>query len=264
MIFLSKGGEDPYINDFAKGCGASPVSTDDFIYEDSVEPIVLRGILKKKIIRQCWKDNRDFFYMDTGYFGNEVSKQNPNGWKYYHRIVKNNLQHERIINRPSDRFARFGKKINPWKTSGTKILIACPDEKPCKFYDEDLDAWLEHTISKIKSNTDRPIEIRKREKNRMKRTVEKPFLEALNDDVFALVTYNSNAAVESIFHGIPAFVTAPVHAAKPVCRTDLKKIETPYYADNDLRHAWACHLAYGQFHINEIRSGIAKELMDFE
>jgi len=79
-----------------------------------------------------------------------------------------------------------------------------------------------------------------------------------------LVTFNSNAAVESIFNGIPAFVTAPVHAAKPVAGTDLKKIDSPFYPNNDLRHAWACHLAYGQFHINEIRSGLAKELMDFE
>jgi len=79
MIFLSKGNEDPYINDFAKGCGSSPTSTDDFVYEDSTDPIVLRGILKKKIIRQCWNDRRDFFYMDTGYFGNEVSSRNPNG-----------------------------------------------------------------------------------------------------------------------------------------------------------------------------------------
>jgi len=264
MIFLSKGGEDPYINYFAKACGSVPTPTEEFIFDESDDPIVLRGILKKKIIKRCWENKRDFFYMDTGYFGNEVTSMNPNGWKYYHRIVKNNLQHERIIERPPDRFEKIGKKIYDWKKTGKKILLACPDEKPCKFYNESYDNWINNTVEKIKSYTDRPIEIRKRVKSRLTRTREKPFIDALNDDVFALVTFNSNAAVESIFNGIPAFVLSPVHAAKPVAETNLSKIENPFYADNDLRFAWACHLSYGQFHTNELKNGYAKELMDFE
>ena len=68
MIFLSKDGQDPYINMFAQGCNTKITSTDDFKYAHSTDPIVLRGILKKKIIHQCWKDQRDFYYIDTGYF----------------------------------------------------------------------------------------------------------------------------------------------------------------------------------------------------
>ena len=54
MIFLSKGGEDEYINMFAKGCNSSVVSTDDFKYHDSNDAIILRGILKKKWMHLCW------------------------------------------------------------------------------------------------------------------------------------------------------------------------------------------------------------------
>ena len=82
MIFLSKDGNDPYINMFAQGCNTRIISTDDFNYTDSNDPIVLRGILKKKWMHQCWEDSRDFYYMDTGYFGNERTDSNPNGWKY--------------------------------------------------------------------------------------------------------------------------------------------------------------------------------------
>jgi hypothetical protein len=57
----------------ARGSHRPPTNTDDFIYTHSREPIVLRGILKHKIMKQCWADSRDFYYMDTGYFGNEVS-----------------------------------------------------------------------------------------------------------------------------------------------------------------------------------------------
>jgi hypothetical protein len=80
--------------------------------------------------------------------------------------------------------------------------------------------------------------------------------------VFALVTFNSVAAIESVFAGIPAFTLAPTNAASPVCLQDLSQIESPYYADSDKLYAWACHLAYGQFHIDELESGQAQRMLE--
>lgn len=262
MIFLSKDGEDPYINMFAKGCGSSIVDTENFVYENSHDPIILRGILKKKIIQRCWEDNRTFYFMDTGYFGNEANERNPNGWKFWHRIVKNDLQHGgEIIARPDDRFKNFNKKFQPWKKHGRKILIAAPDEKPCKFYGTTQQDWINNTIETIKKYTDRPVVVRERVKNRTDRIVHNTLQEALDDDVFALVTFNSIAAIESIFHGIPAF-TLTTNAAHPVACQDLSKINQPHYPDKDKLYAWACHLSYGQFHISELKSGKAKELLE--
>jgi hypothetical protein len=261
MIFLSKDGEDPYINMFAQGCNEQPINTDDFVYEDSQDPIVLRGILKHKIMKRCWKDGRTFYYVDTGYFGNETSRSNPNGWKFWHRIVKNDLQHGEIIPRPDDRFKQFNKKFNPWKKTGTKILVAAPDEKPCKFYGTTQEEWIKNTVDTIKQYTDRPVVVRERAKNRIDRVVHNTLQEALDDDVFALVTFNSVAAIESVFHGIPAFTLAPANAASPVSLQDLSKLETPYYPDQDKLYAWACHLAYGQFHVSEMKSGRAMEML---
>lgn len=261
MIFLSKDGQDEYINMFANGCRSKITSTEKFNYEESNDPIVLRGILKKKIIHRCWAEQRDFYYMDTGYFGNERTESNPNGWKYWHRIVKNDLQHGEIISRPADRFKFFKKNFSPWKKNGRKILIAKPDEKPMRFYDYDLDIWLQYTIDTIKQYTDRPIVVRDRAKQRIDRIVHSTLQEALDDDVFALVTFNSVAATEAIFHGIPAFTLAPANAASPVSLQDLSKINEPYYPDSDKLHAWGCHLAYGQFHVSELRSGKAMEIL---
>lgn len=260
-LFLSKGNEDEYINMFAKGCGAQTLDSDLFKYEDSNKPIVLRGILKKKIIHKCWKEKRDFYYMDSGYFGNERTASNPNGWKYWHRIVKNDLQHGEIVSRPDDRFKVFNKQFSQWKKGGRKILIAKPDEKPCKFYGVDLDKWVEDTVNEIKKYTDRPVVVRERAPKRIDRIATDTLQQALDDDVFALVTYNSVAAVESIFHGIPAFTLAPANAASPVSSKDLSKIETPYYPDMDKLYAWGCHLAYGQFHTSELRNGKARLLL---
>jgi hypothetical protein len=262
MIFLSKEGEDEYINMFASGCKQYSISTDDFAYDISTEPIVLRGILKHKIMKRCWKDGRTFYYMDTGYFGNERTASNPNGWKYWHRIVKNNLQHGEIIDRPDDRFKKFNKTFTPWKKDGKKILVAAPDDKPCKFYGVTREQWVADTVAKIKEYTDRPVVVRERAPKRIDRIATDTLQQALDNDVFALVTYNSVAAIESVFYGIPAFTMAPANAASPVALQDLSKIETPYYADKDKLYAWGCHLAYGQFHITELKNGEAKRMLE--
>lgn len=262
MIFLSKGGEDEYINMFAHGCGTQPTPSENFAYENSNDPIILRGILKKKIIHQCWKESRTFYYMDTGYFGNEKTNSNPNGWKYWHRIVKNNLQHGKIIARPDDRFKVFKKRFEPWKKDGRKILIAAPDDKPCRFYGIDKETWVNETVEKIKQHTDRPVVVRERAPKRIDRITTDTLQQALSNDVFALVTFNSVAAVESIFYGIPAFTLAPANAASPVSLQDLSKINEPYYPDLDKLHAWGCHLSYGQFHISELKNGLAKKYLE--
>jgi hypothetical protein len=247
---------------FASGSRGEIVNLDDFDYNSSNNTIVLRGILKKKIMQRCWINGRDFYFMDTGYMGNHPGRDNPHGWKYFHRIVKNDLQHNEIISRPSGRFAQLGIKLHDWKKGGRKILIAKPDEKPMKFYDMDLEQWLQETIDTIKQYSDRPIEVRERVKNRTERIVNKSLKEALDDDVHCLVTFNSNAATEAVMYGYPAFTLAPSHAAKPVTLQDLSQIENPYYADKDKVLAWASHLAYGQFHINELRNGTAWRMLN--
>jgi hypothetical protein len=262
MIYLSKDGEDDYINMIANGSGEKITSTKDFVYEHSNEPIVLRGILKHKIMKRCWEDRRNFYYIDTGYFGNEKTTSNPNGWKYWHRIVKNNLQHGEIVNRPDDRWKKFNKKFNPWKKSGRKILVAAPDEKPCKFYGTTQEQWVNSTVETIKKYTDRPVEVRNRAAKRIDRIANDTLQSALDKDVFALVTFNSVAAVESVFYGIPVFTLAPSNAASPVGLQDLSQIDRPYYPDTDKLYAWACHLAYGQFHVDEMKTGKVWDILN--
>lgn len=253
MIFISQNGRDQYINMLAHGYGTEPVNSELFEYASSCDPIVLRGILKHRVMKQCWVDKRDFYYVDTGYFGNGRQKN-------WHRIVKNNLQHGEIIDRPADRWEKFNKKIQPWRKTGRNILVAAPDEKPCRFYGIDLKTWIADTVNTIKQYTDRPVIVRQRAPQRIDR-IQNNTLEQALQDTFALVTFNSVAATESIFLGIPAFTLAPANAASPVALQDLSQIENPYYADRDKLHAWACHLAYGQFHNTELANGQALQIL---
>jgi len=254
-IFLSKGGQDPYIGMMAQGIGSIVTNTDHFRYEDSTSPIVLRGILKHKIMQRCWQDGRDFYYMDTGYFGNGINK-------IFHRIVKNDLQHGAIVARSSDRWRALGINLPQTRCKGRRIIVAAPDDKPCRFYGIDQGTWLEHTISELKRHTDIPIEIRQRAIRRVDRVIHDPLHVVLKNDVHALVTFNSNSAVESILAGVPAFVLAPSHAAAPVSNRDLAQIESPYWPDQDKLLAWASHLAWGQFHVQELKNGTAYRILN--
>lgn len=254
-VFLSKGGQDEYINMFAAGSGGCVVSTDDFAYESTMNPIVLRGILKHKIMHRCWKDHRDFFYMDTGYFGNSIDK-------LYHRVVKNDLQHNDIVARSSDRWNQSRISLPIKQRHGSRIIVAAPDDKPCRFYGIDQQTWIKNTVAQLTKHTDRPIVIRQRAARRIDRVKHDPLREVLNNDVHALVTFNSNAAVESVLEGVPVFVLAPTHAALPVGNRDLALIENPYWPDSDKLHAWACHLAYGQFHVRELKDGTAYRILN--
>ena len=264
-IYLSKKGQDEYINMLAQAAGHEPTVLENWRYtDDPGSGLFLRGIMKHKIIKQCWSDKRPFFFVDSGYFGNRVGPKNPGGWKLYHRIVYNDLQHDTMIERPPDRWESLGIPLRPWRRDGRRILVAAPDDKPCLFYGTTAQQWLQETITMLQQHSDREIVIRQRQGNVYVRTrnAGTNFQSALDDDVFAVVCFNSSAAIEAIINGIPAFVTAPCHAARPVALDDLSKIETPFYADMDLRRAWASHLAWGQFHIKEMSSGRAQRMLE--
>lgn len=259
MIFLSKNGQDEYINLFAAGCKAKITNSEQFDFDATSGPIMLRGILNK-VLKRCIKTGRPFYYMDSGYFGNNVGVRNPHGHKVWHRIVANDLQHNTVIPRPSDRWDRLGISLQP-RRHGTKIIIAAPDDKPCKFYKIDREAWIEQTTAAIQRYTDRPIVVRIRAARREDRVHMDPLSRVLVDDVHALVTYNSVAATEAIIMGVPAFTLAPSNAAAPVANQFLSAIDDPFFPDDDQRRAWVSHLAYGQFHVSELKSGQALAML---
>lgn len=252
MIFLSKGGTDEYINALAKSQRINPISDKDFVY-NSKGPIFLRGLLKYKIMNKCLQDNVDFYFVDTGYFGNHARPGNPNGWKIWHRIVKNNLTQTEILDTDPTRWNKLNLEIKPFHKKGSNIIIAAPDEKPCKVYGEDYATWATKTKAELQKYTDRPIIIRQRVKSRNQRIVQQPLTELLKD-AYALITFNSNSSVEAIMNGVPVFTLAP-NAADPVALKDLSKIETPFFPEDDLVRNWLYSLANGQFTKQEMSSG---------
>jgi hypothetical protein len=231
-------------------------------------------VVKRKHIQKHWQDKTDFYYMDTGYFGNFISPGNPGGKKLFHRIVKNDLQKHWVEKYPSDRWQEICKidpryQWNGWKIGrrrGNKILIIVPNRKSCVFYGYDTDPytddnkpWLMNTIETIKKHTDMEIVIR--EKGSRSARQHHSIFDALDEGVFATVAFNSIAAMESVIYGVPAFVTVPC-AASPLALTDLSRITKPFYPDESLVQQQCASLAYGQFTHEEVANGTAWKLLN--
>ena len=242
---------DPMLENFILGSGGQ-ITTWDMI-EGNNSPVVIRGIAKRKQIHTCWETKRDFYYVDTGYFGNGKRK-------LYHRITKNHLQNiYPIINRPRDRLMAAG--YQPHKFSqGSNILICPPSAKVMKFYDLDLDQWMEETLLELKQHTDRNIVIRLKQ-SREVRTHTNTLEDALSKDVHCLITFNSIAATEALLLGKPAITLGP-NAAHSLCKHSLADVENLYVPTLDEVEEWAANLAYSQFTELEMRNGYAWSILN--
>ena len=232
---------------------------------ETSKPLILRGVIKKDYVNECLRTGRDFYYIDTGYLGNFVSPGNPTGKKIWHRVVKNENQHSTIRNVPSDRWEALLKqdpslKWSGWKDYNKKILLVMPNPKACKYYGVDYDKWVKETEEKIKQYSNLPVEVRIKG-SRSERVKEYTIYDALDSGVHATVAFNSMAAIESIAHGIPAFVSVPC-AAGPLASCDLSQLEKPFKPDIKLIEKQCHNLAYGQFTIEEILDGTAYDLTE--
>jgi hypothetical protein len=242
---------DPTLESFVRGCGGQITTWSKT--ESTPTPVVLRGITKRKQMDACRASGKDFYYIDTGYFGNGKKK-------LYHRITKNDVQNfGPVINRPSDRFDRTGVRLKKVRADGSKILLAPPSQKLLNLYDIDLETWLEQTLSEIGAHTDREVVIR-RKQGRSVRVNDDTIEMALDQDVYCLITYSSIAAGEAILHGKPAITLGP-NAAAAVCSTSISEIEKIKKPNLDEITAWAHHMAYCQFTEAEMRDGTAWRIL---
>jgi len=243
---------DPTLQSFVQGAGGQ-IST--WAKEENTQtPVVLRGITKRKQMDTCRANGRDFYYIDTGYFGNGKKKN-------YHRITRNDVQNfGPVRERPSDRLDRTGISLKKVRAEGSKILLAPPSQKLLNLYDIDLETWLNQTLAEISAHTDREVVIR-RKQGRSTRINDDTIEMALSQDVYCLITYSSIAAGEAILFGKPAITLGP-NAAAAVCSTSIAEIETIKRPSLDEISAWARHLAYCQFTEAEMRDGTAWRILN--
>lgn len=233
--------------------------------QEFVKPMVVRGVTSKSEIVECQKMQRDFYYIDTGYLGNFPSPGNTSGKKIWHRVVKNDLQHTAGKDVDTDRW-KLLQTQDPrlewqgWKKHNKKILLVLPNPKACRYYDIDCDTWIAETVEKIKTYSNLAIEIRVKGA-RSQRNHGYSIYNAFDSGVYATVSFNSIASLESVLYGIPAFVSVPC-AASTLASTDLSTLRDPFKPNLKDITTMCKTLAYGQFTHEEIANGTAWKILN--
>ena len=165
-----------------------------------------------------------------------------------------------------NRAQMLGLHLQPWH-QGKNIVIAVQrgDSEQWSGLPAPT-AWVEQTVAKIKSVTDRPIVVRPHPRQRIASiagvTVRQPRQLVNTYDSFdfdtdlanawCVINENSGPGCQSVIAGVPAFVGADSLAA-PVANLDLSDIEKPWMPD---RTAWLEDIAHTEWTVEEIASGL--------
>ncbi len=154
-------------------------------------------------------------------------------------------------NGDGSRWNALGIELQPWRESGSHILI-CPNRSfgtPGRIMPPD---WGERTKAKLQALTGREIRIRSHPGNN---APQKSLAEDLRD-CWAVVIWHSSAGVHALISGIPVICCGPSWIAKAAAGNDLAQIESPPMPD---RLPAMRRLAHAQYSVSEISTGIAFE-----
>jgi len=217
---------------------------------------LLRGLLK------VWKRTRDlkkdWIYIDNGYI-------NSGHFDGYYSVTVNAFQcpGTGIFRRGEERFGRLKMKwaLEPPKRNGRHILVLPPTHVFGSLVGINAQDWLKDTLQKLRSHSDRPIVVREKPGSLLptgKRVIVRSSLDEDLKDCYAVVTYNSKAAIECLVKGYRIF-TSTKNCAYDVASHDLATIDDPW--DRPELHRWLWALAAQQFTLTEMETGYCLEVL---
>lgn len=151
-----------------------------------------------------------------------------------------------LYNWPSNRWVKLGVNMKPWRTGKGKVLIVLPSERSASRAGLNVSTDLDRIMAFLPNVTRRHIEIRPKVQNRQRSNLAGEF-----KSTYALITWNSIAAVEAAIAGIPIFLLSS-SVAQAVANRDLRFLENPRLPD---RQQWANNIAFHQWNRDELKGG---------
>ena len=176
-----------------------------------------------------------------------------------------------------DRPRRLGLTLTPWHQAGEHICVATQRHDSQQWQGQPaMHEWLERTVRLLSQHTDRPIHVRMHPRQRVQipagAVLERPRAVANTYDDFdfdsaisgawAVVNWNSGAAIRAAMLGVPVFVGSNSLAA-PVGNLDWNQIHNPCRPD---REQWLIDISHTEWTREEIQTGdpIQRILLGFE
>jgi hypothetical protein len=265
-IHTTKPRTQRYVDAFVRGT-PGPYKIYDFKTLKGLpeEDLIMYGILagSGEIYKRCEEANKDFYYMDHGYFGNAHDAP------HWLRITKNGHTQTTLKNVPQTDMKKILKENLNRGIKQERIYCFFLPPLLSVIFLMLLD-WIADTLKTLSNTTDRYVDIREKPYNPNISTdqygatvkVDRPTEQKGPIDwsqYHAVITFNSNTMIEALHNGVPVFCGTRASAALPISETDFTKIETPKYGD---RMALFASLAYSNFTMAEMANGTAWKILN--
>lgn len=253
---------DRVLTAFYEGCPVEKKLIQNFEYEPS-EVAVIFGVHKSKV-RQSWPRGKvfrqqrekklDVIVLETGYVNR------GDGESHHYAAGFNGLNGRADFRNKGmgpDRWEALGVQLKPY-SRGDKVVVCAQVPHDASVDHTDHLQWVFETTKRLKGITNRPIVFRPHPLFKLPpipgcEFSQRPLAEDLRD-AHAVVTFNSNSAVEALIEGKPVFAFDEGSMVWELASRNLDDIEEPKYPG---RQEWARNLAYCQWTPEEMRQGLA-------
>lgn len=205
-----------------------------------------------------YKEKATAIYIDLGYWHRRINTR----FDGYHKVVVNSRHPTQYFqNKEHDpsRFKELGLEVKPWqKNKHGKIIVAGMSEKAALADGLAPSAWERAAIDKLKELIALDIVYRPKPSCRRSRSLPNSFFDKTTPlnvafkTAYALVTRQSNTAVDALLQGVPVF--CEIGVASVMSGGAVAAIHTPSYPEG--RQRWVEDIAWCQFTTAEIAKGL--------
>ena len=208
-------------------------------------------------------------WVDVPFGGKSFGAAGPN-WCVARNGVHAYGEHVAYGGRGGERWDALGIRLHEWRASGNAIIIGGQPHRFPNSLEEppvNRNEWFAAAVSFLAGFSKRPLiwkahphDSRDIEgfvsvlsgKTGGRLTLTRlSFSDLVDRGVWAVVTYDSNLAVDAIVSGVPCFVGGRT-MADPMCSHDLTRIESPLQL---CRGEWCKWVAWTQWTVEEMRRG---------
>lgn len=210
-----------------------------------------------RVLAEYPRRGRQAVYVDLGYW----HRKKHTRFDGYHKVSVNSRHptaYFQNVEHPTDRARRLALRVEPWRTSGREVVVAGMSAKASAAEGMAAEQWERKTIARLRRLTPRPIIYRPKPSWHEARPIEGAIFDRKTPlpEVFrtahAIVTHHSNVGVDALLAGVP--VISLDGAASVLGSGRLEDIEEPPRPDG--RDQWVADLAYCQWTLDEMRSGL--------
>jgi hypothetical protein len=218
----------------------------------------------QNIWNECQNKNKPIVVLEVGGIKrNETFKVGINGVNREADFANQNVD--------SDRWKKFNIELKPWTHAGQEIIICGQHHNSHQWRNNPkMYKWFEQQITEIRKYSDRPIVVRPHPRNHVnidttkfknvnvippiknQNTYDDTNFNEILKNAWAVVNYSSNPAMQSVFNGVPVFVSE-ASLSYDVGNSSLADINNPKMPD---RQNWASSLAYTEWTTEEIKQGL--------